>query len=727
MQKQSETRRRTGSAIPMIVLLALGLLFFSVYIVATRMAAMPLTTRATLIFLGAYVFFSLLSCLFFLLKERKYRNEEILFETLNTKMHNMFKYAVGLPYAIVDEQGKVRTLSSALQKVLSAEDPFYRGSVSDFCGGVSLQEIIRAGINGEDARTDLGKLTMDTIASATEDSKAPADTLPPSMIDGSVVWLPDGGRYIARAYGITLNDRISYLVTFTDVSELLDLREKMERDMPAVAYIDVDNLEELTQYTHANYRDASRKVDDVLIQWAADMNGFLREYERDRYIMFFSQEKLRLCEEDKFSALLDRIRDIRLGEYGIPVTVSIGISLDDCTMAERAKEANSALDMALQRGGDQVAVRRRDGIRYYGGQTRPFQRRSRVQSRVVANYLLTKISEADHLLIMGHSNPDFDSIGSCVGIAQLGLFAGIPTKIIMDLDNANFRIATERLTASKIYSDMFISGHKGLDLIRSGTLLIIADANNFRIIESPEVADSVRQVSGKIAIIDHHRQAGEYKFEPVVNYIDPGASSATELVAEMLEQSETGNDSDINKLISDEVASVMLSGIVLDTGGFTRNTGSRTLDAARYLYSKGANAEYVHSFFNQEYADYVCERSFSGCSLMHNDSIGLTWSQGTGRSADDRVAAAKEADKLLSVKGVRAAFALIVIDNCIHISGRSDGSINVQLILEKLGGGGRFDSAGTVLSDVSLETGVEDLRRTIQAYLDGADEARRGA
>ena len=727
MQKQSENRRRLGVAIPMIVLLALGVLFFGVYIAAAQFSSTAPSPRVALLFLSAYLAFGLLACLFFLLKEHKQRGEEILFESLNTKMHNMFKYAVGLPYAIVDEQGRVRTLNSALQKILNAEDPFYRGTVSDFCGGVSLQEIIRAGINGEDARTKLGKLTMDTIAAKEDDSKLPTETLPPSSIDGTVVRLPDNGRYVARAYAIMLHDRIGYLVTFTDASELLDLREKMERDMPAVAYIDVDNLEELTQYTHANYRDASRKVDDVLIGWAADMNGFLREYERDRYIMFFSQDKLRLCEEDKFSTLLDRIRDIRLGEYGIPVTVSIGISLDDCNMAERAKEANSALDMALQRGGDQVAVRRRDGIRYYGGQTRPSQRRSRVQSRVVANYLLTKISVADNLLIMGHRNPDFDSIGACVGIAQLGLLAGIPTKIIMDLDNANFRIATERLAASHAYSDIFISGHKGLDLIRSGTLLIIVDANNFRIIESPEVADSVRQVSGKIAIIDHHRQAGEYDFEPVVNYIDPSASSASELVAEMLEHSETGNESENNKLVSDEVASVMLSGIMLDTNGFTRNTGSRTLDAARYLYGKGANAEYVHSFFNQDYADYVCERSFSGCSLMQNNTVGLTWSQGTGRGADDRVAAAKEADRLLNVKGVCASFALVVVDNVVHVSGRSDGSVNVQLILEKLGGGGRFDSAGTALSDVSLDKAVEDLRAAIRAYFAEIEDTHHGA
>ena len=262
--------------------------------------------------------------------------------------------------------------------------------------------------------------------------------------------------------------------------------------------------------------------------------------------------------------------------------------------------------------------------------------------------------------------------------------------------------------------------------MRSGTLLIITDANNFRIIESPEVANSVRQVSGKIAIIDHHRQAGEYDFDPIVNYIDPGASSASELVTEMLEQSDSSVD-ERSQLVSDEVASVILSGIMLDTNGFTRNTGSRTLDAARYLFGKGANAEYVNSFFHQDYADYVCERSFSGCMLVENNTVGLTWSKGTGRGADDRVAAAKEADRLLAVKGVSTSFALIVIDNAVHISGRADGTVNVQLILERLGGGGRFDSAGAALSGVTIETAVEDLRGAIRAYFAEIEEAHRGA
>lgn len=727
MQKH-DTPYRVSSALPMTVCVLLGLFFFGAYLIVRHHA--PETagaTRVSVIFLLSYIGMCGVTCLFFLLKEHRQHGQQIMAESLNTKMHNMFKYVVGLPYAIVDDQGRVRALNSAMQDILQVSDPFYRGQLSDICGA-TLSDLVKASLDGKDARTEVGRLTLEAIAAAADSAgQQKPDAIASETPDGVIVRLHGDDRYVARAYPMNLNGRDNFLVTFTDASELLNLKEKMERDMPAVAYIDVDNLEELTQYTHVNYRDASRQVDDILISFTNEIGGMLREYERDRYILFFSQDQLRRCEEDRFNTLLDRVRNIRLGEYGIPVTISMGISLADSTMAERAKEASSALDLALQRGGDQVAVRRRDGIRYYGGQTRPFQRRTKVQSRVVANYLLTKISEADNLLIMGHHNPDFDSIGSCVGIAQLGLLAGVSTKIIIDEANENFKVAAARLLATETYQDMFISGHKGLDLIRSGTLLIITDVNNFRVFEAPEVADSVKQVSGKIVIIDHHRQTDEYDFDPVINYIDPSASSACELVTEMLEQSENGSELEGSKLVTDEVASVILSGIMLDTSGFTRNTGSRTLDAARYLYGKGANAEYVHSFFNIDYADYVCERSFSGCSLMQNDTVGLTWSHGTGRGGDDRIAAAKEADKLLNVKGVNAAFSLVATDDAVHISGRSDGAINVQLILERLGGGGRFDAAGAALSHVTLDEAIEDLRGAINAYFEELEDSHRGA
>ncbi len=707
MQKRNDHSYRFDYGVPLLITIVLGALFFGAYLVIDRVyQAPPFGITGALV--GAYLFFALLIYAIYLVKQYRKKNEQVMHLTLNDKMHNLFKYTVGLPYVIVDDQGRVRVMNEAMQHLIGAKDPFYRGNVSELCGGVTLSEIREA-----ERYKPLTTLSADAIRAEEAVLQPPPEEKFRVTRKGKIVRLQDCGRYVARTYEIALNNKPNYMVTFTDTTELLDLVEKTEREMPAVAYIDVDNLEELTQYTRASYRDVSRRVDDILIHFAAGVNGFLREYERDRYILLFSQEKLRECEANKFGNLLDKVRDIRLGEYSIPVTLSVGVSLSDGTMAERALEAENALDMALQRGGDQVAVRRRDGIRYYGGETRPFRRRTKVQSRVVANFLLSKISEADNLLIMGHRNPDYDCIGAAVGMAQFGIFAGVPTKIISNLSDANFRIATKRLASSPLYADLFVTAHKGLDMVRPGTLLIIVDANNFGIIESPDVAKNVREVSGKIAIIDHHLQTGEYDFDPVMNYIDTSASSTCELVSEMLEQSETGSENDINQLVNDEVASVMLSGIMLDTDRFARNTGSRTLDAARYLYGKGANAERVNTFFNQSYGDYVCEHSFSGCMLLQGDTVGITWSEGTGRGADDRIAAAKEADRLLAVRGVGASFALVLIDGAVHISGRSDGSINVQLIMERMGGGGRFDSAGASLADTTLEHAIESLEKAV--------------
>ena len=720
MQKQNDHSYRFDYGVPLLVSLLLGILFFGVYLAVGWLY--PQAPRAmSWIFLGVYLFFAATVYTVYLIRQYKKRSEQVMHLTLNDKMHNLFKYTVAFPYAIVDEQGRVRVVNEAMQHLIGAKDPFYRGNIADLCGGVTLAQIIEAARY----RTPT-TLSAEAIRDGGDEPPQP----PPEDAfrvtrNGKVVHLMDNGRYTARVYEIALNNKPNFMVTFTDTTELLDLKEKTEREMPAVAYIDIDNLEELTQYTRTSYREVSRRVDDILIHFAAQVNGSLREYERDRYILLFSQEKLRECEADKFSGLLDRVRDIRLGEYSIPVTLSVGISLSDASMAERAQEAENALDMALQRGGDQVAVRRRDGIRYYGGQTRPFRRRTKVQSRVVASFLLSKISEADNLLIMGHRNPDYDCIGAAIGIAQFGLFAGVPTKIISNLADINFRIATKRLASSPLYADLFVSAHKGMDLIRPGTLLVIVDANNFGVIEAPDLANNVREVSGRIAIIDHHLQTGEYDFDPVMNYIDTSASSTCELVSEMLEQSETGSENDINQLVNDEVASVMLSGIMLDTDRFARNTGTRTLDAARYLYGKGANAERVNTFFNQSYEDYVCERSFSGCMLLHGNTVGVTWSAGTGRGADDRIAAAKEADRLLAVRGVGASFALVVIDGTVHISGRSDGSINVQLIMERMGGGGRFDSAGAALSDVTLEQALTTLQEAVAAHFADLEASHR--
>lgn len=507
-----------------------------------------------------------------------------------------------------------------------------------------------------------------------------------------------------------------YLTVFNDTTELDLVKEKLENESPAVAYIVVDNLEELAQYVKVSYRQATNEIEQILKDWVKSLGGLLREYDRDRYIMFFTRSKLEKCIDDKFS-ILDRIRNVRLSdeEISMPVTVSIGISsapartdgdVLDLTAIER--DAASALDMALQRGGDQVAYKSENGMEYFGGRTKTMQKRTRVRARVIANKLCSLVATSKRVLIMGHKNPDFDSIGACIGLARLSMFCGVECRIICNVHNSSFKISTEKLASLPEYKDMFIDGASAIDLLTPDTLLIVADVNNFKISEAPEITENAKT----IYVIDHHRQTDEMP-PSVVNppYIDPAASSACELVSEILEQCvPTGT------LLKEE-ANVILSGIMVDTKYFTRTTSTRTFSAALYLRGEGANSEIARTFFNENYSDYLAEAKFGSDVTTYRNRIAIAKSPGTD-SAADRVAAAKTADRLLTVRGIDASFALVETEGSISISARSNGKINVQLILEKLNGGGHFDSAGAQVKDVSMLDATVMLKAAIDEYLD---------
>ncbi len=391
------------------------------------------------------------------------------------------------------------------------------------------------------------------------------------------------------------------------------------------------------------------------------------------------------------------------------VTVSMGISVGIGPLSERENEAMLALDLALQRGGDQVVIRHGNETEFFGGRSKGMQKRTRVRSRVNAAVLSARISESSNVLVMGHKNPDFDSIGACVGIARLCIFCGVPVRIVSDQKSDNFRIIAERLSRNSEYADMFTDALSGLDLVKPDTLLIICDANNFNIIEAPDIADSV----DRIAIIDHHRQTEQFDFEPLVNYIDPVASSTCELVAEILEQSVPADT-----ILRDE-ANAMYAGIMLDTKFFTKDTGTRTFAAALYLQSEGAKSEVVRQYFEEDFSDYLAEAKFSSDIELYRGNIAITRSIGTGNAEQDRTAASKAADKLLTIRQVDAAFALVSINDEIRVSARSSGKINVQLILEKLKGGGHFNAAAAQVNG-TMDHAYKLLTEAIDEYLDNA-------
>lgn len=517
----------------------------------------------------------------------------------------------------------------------------------------------------------------------------------------------DDRSYYVRAYSVSSKNKKYLLTLWEDNTAFESLEKQLADEETQVAYILADNLEELSQYTKDGVRNASNEIDKILKEWAEGANGILKEYQSSKYVFIFRAAEMADFVEKKFE-VLDRVREVRVGESSFSVTVSMGVSDVEGTLSEKEKVASDALDMALQRGGDQVVVKSAKGLEFYGGKSQSVQKRTKVRSRVIANELASQISRSSRVIIMGHRMPDFDCIGASVGIARLCAFCGVSFSIVANANDENFKKCYDRIKNQLEYRDgnIFVNSSEAQDLISSDTLTIVVDVNNKTQLEAPEVV----AISSRVVYIDHHRKTAEFDEAPLISYIEPSASSASELVAEILEQSmPSGN------LTKDE-ADIMYSGILLDTKQFTRNAGVRTFGAALYLRGEGASPSDALTLFKSALSDFISEAKFESNVVVYRKMMAISVNDSPTNTASDRISAAKAADKLLTVEGVKASFALCRIDDNIHISARSSGEINVQLILEKIQGGGHFDSAATKLTG-SMNEALSMLKNAIDEYL----------
>jgi len=435
------------------------------------------------------------------------------------------------------------------------------------------------------------------------------------------------------------------------------------------------------------------------------MNGIIKTYENDKYIVLFDSEYLDKCIEDRFS-ILDEIRETRLGD-GVSITVSIGVSRISGSLAEREAAAREAIDLALQRGGDQVVYKSENSTEYYGGKTKSVYKRSSVRSRTFTAQLTSAIARADNVIIMGHRYGDFDSFGASVGIAVLCMLCGVKTNIAVDLRDRNLIPCVRLLEKNDSFANVFVDNAEGLDLVGPDTLVILADHNTFARAQFSDIALKVDDV----AVIDHHRTTEKMPQTVKLSYIEPSASSSCELVSEMLENAISSHN------LLKEVADMLLAGILLDTKQFTRNTGTRTFGAAQYLRGAGASPSDVYGMFKTDPTELSKEARFHTAITTYNNNIAISCCEGE-TDESYRIIASKAADKMLSLRGIDAAFTLVRIGEQIHISGRSNGRINVQLILEKLNGGGHFDVAGAQVFSHSVEDVLITLKSSIDDYLE---------
>ena len=515
----------------------------------------------------------------------------------------------------------------------------------------------------------------------------------------------DGRLYSVEGFTVSEKWDGLYLAILTDVTALTASEKRYNDERVAVAYVAIDNVEDILQYVHEKFRDAISTVDDKLKAWAESMNGIIKTYENDKYIVLFDSSYLDRCIADRFS-ILDEIRETRLGD-GVSITVSIGVSRINGTLAEREAAAREAIDLALQRGGDQVVYKSENATEYYGGKTKSVYKRSSVRSRTFTTQLTSIVARADNVIIMGHRYGDFDSFGASVGIAALCMLCGVKTNIAVDMRDKNLAPCISVLEKTDSFSNVFVDNAEGLDLVGPDTFVVLVDHNTFARAQFADIAEKVDTV----AVIDHHRTTEKMPQTVRLSYIEPSASSTCELVSEMLENAISSHN------LLKEVADMLLAGVLLDTKQFTRNTGTRTFGVAQYLRGAGASPSDVYNMFKTDPAELSKEARFHTAITTYNDNIAISCCEGE-TDESFRIIASKAADKMLTLKGIDAAFTLVKIGEQIHISGRSNGKVNVQLILEKLNGGGHFDVAGAQVPSQSVEDVLNTLKSGIDDYIE---------
>ncbi|MBQ2252818.1 MAG: DHH family phosphoesterase [Clostridia bacterium] len=498
----------------------------------------------------------------------------------------------------------------------------------------------------------------------------------------------------------------SYICVLIDQSRREFLERELLRKNLCVLFVAVDNVSDDPSMSGAGYRTVLSRVYPLLEEWVEGLEGIVREFGRDRYLVLLEEEKLAAVRDAKFD-ILDSIRALSDGMVEIPVTVSIGAALSDASLHEKELASYQALDMALQRGGDQAVLKDRDGVlEYFGGRTKTVQRKNRIKSRIIAGELKNLVLQSERVLVMGHASADHDSIGACVGLARFCMELSRPVNIVANPNDVNLRPILRSLSTLPEYRDVFLDADSAQDLVGASTLLIVADVNNVRTFESAAIYEN----SQNVVIIDHHRKSEEFVVAPKITYIDPASSSTCEMVSEILEQSLSRGR------LQKEEAEVMFAGIMLDTKQFTRNTGTRTFAAAQFLRDADANPTQAQRLFSTNLETMLSEIDFEKNVVIYRDVIAIAASDKPARLSD-KIAASRAADRLLNLEHVQATFVLCKIDDCTHISARSAGKVNVQLILERLHGGGYFDAAGAQLKGFDFTEALELLKESIDEYL----------
>ena len=656
-------------------------LYLGALLLVVNLATFLIDYRAGLLLTCFTIFYFaiVLSALFY--NKPLIMNELISFATQYGQIQKRLLRDLDIPYALLDDSGKVIWVNTAFEKVINKE-------------------------NG------IGKSVTSYFPSMTRD-KFPGD----NQADHVEYPLEYGDReYVAKFRKISLKEMAEnsdmleakgydgYLIAmylFDETALHIALQEVDDQSL-AVGLVYLDNYEEALESVEEVRRSLlTALIDRKINKYISAIDGIAKKLEKDKYLIVLRKKAVSYLEENKFE-LLEDVKTVNIGNE-MAVTISIGIGLDGLSYAQNYEFARNAIDLALGRGGDQAVVKAREAIMYFGGKSQQIEKNTRVKARVKAHALREIITSKDRVLVMGHRLADVDSFGAAIGIYRIAATLERKAHIVLNEYSNTMQPVVDLFKNNPEYdTDMIINSQQALELAGSNTVLVIVDVNKASITECPELLRYCKSV----VVLDHHRQGTDTIENATLSYVEPYASSACEMVSEILQYTVD------NIRIRSEEADCLYSGIVIDTNNFMSKTGVRTFEAAAFLRRNGADVTRVRKLFREEALNYKAKADAVSQADIYRDAYAISVCANED-VPDSTVVGAQAANELLNIKGVKASFILTRYQGKVYISARSIDEVNVQIIMERLGGGGHMNSAGAQIEDVSVEEAIGILKQTL--------------
>lgn len=611
----------------------------------------------------------------------------IAFSQVYDKSKSKFLEEMLVPYCVADIAGRILWMNQEMEAILGDDKATIKNITQMFpdvtkemlaTGGETVS--IHSSFKDKKYRVDMKEIHTEEAQAAAADCG-----------------LDEGNSLVTAIYLI-------------DETQMLLYKQQINDQKLVAGLIYLDNYDEALESVEEVRRSLlTALIDRKISKYISSMNGIVKSIEKDKYFFVIKQQYVAKMQDERFSILED-VKTVNIGN-DMAVTLSIGIGMNGESYAQNYDYARTSIDMALGRGGDQAVVKDSDKILYYGGKAQQMEKTTRVKARVKAHALKELMDNKDRLLIMGHRMADIDAFGAAVGIYRIAMSMNKKANIVLNDVTSSVRPMMERFQNNPEYpDDMFLNGAKAAELVDAGTMLVVVDVNRPSITDEPSLLRLIRT----IVVLDHHRTSSEVIDNAVLSYVEPYASSACEMVAEVLQYIADGIK------VRPCEADTMYAGIVIDTQNFTNQTGVRTFEAAAFLRRSGADVTRVRKLFRENMVDYQAKAEAVRAAEVYMDAFAISVCPAEGLDSPT-IIGAQAANELLEIKGIKASVVLTDYNNTIYFSARSIDEVNVQVMMEKLGGGGHRTIAGAQMQGVTIEEAKERLKAVIRQMMDEGD------